>query len=379
MAPKKDKQKEPVTNPSSQPSQPKPFRILQPSMNPVKTESPSQLVPFPGCSPIQVSNRFSSLGATVGQIRPNCQSALVASYDPFQIIPPVAQSSQSSTPLPKSSPYVPKDKSHLFIIEPIYDGISDPITIVKSYFPPNCHFLPSSPYKNLSFYRDILVKTKSVEIKPIKDRENPHIILYHSLYIHQILSQEEFNRHPYELKHLQSTHPYNYVDYIEAWYSIFLYEKVDFSHSWFINFDSKFKSPFPYWFLHWWEKHGPIANILLIEVHNLTNYFAIAKVAKYVYKDFPQVVNPPNPHLVSPVGSCSSLSIEGKSKSELQEIARQLIIQASQMNDDEDNDNSPASQSSSSCLPNPSPSKPHRWSDYEYSQDPYVAYDLNSD
>ncbi|CAL8174818.1 unnamed protein product [Prunus armeniaca] len=215
MAPKKDKQKEPVTNPSSQPSQPKPFRILQPSMNPVKTESPSQLVPFPGCSPIQVSNRFSSLGATVGQIRPNYQSALVASYDPFQIIPPVAQSSQSSTPLPKSSPYVPKDKSHLFIIEPIYD-------------------------------------------------------------------------------------------------------------------------------VKWWDK------------------FQVARVAKYVYKDFPQVVNPPNPQLVSPVGSCSSLSIEGKSKSELQEIARQLIIQASQMNDDEDNDNSPASQSSSSCLPNPSPSKPHR-------------------
>ncbi|CAL2239635.1 unnamed protein product [Prunus armeniaca] len=74
MAPKKDKQKESA----SQPSQPKsiqPFRILPPSMSKDKQESssqlPSQIVPFPCCSPIQVSNRFSSLGTTVGQIRPN--------------------------------------------------------------------------------------------------------------------------------------------------------------------------------------------------------------------------------------------------------------------------------------------------------------------
>ncbi|CAL9021171.1 unnamed protein product, partial [Prunus brigantina] len=258
--------------------QPKSTKSTQVTQSPsifhesVKTESSSQLVPFPGCSLIQVSNRFTSLGTTVGQIRPNYQSALVSSYDPFQITPPVAQSSQSpSIPLQKSSPYLPKDKSHLFIIEPIYDGITDPITIVNKYFPPNSHFLPPSPYKNLSYYRDILVETKSVEIKPIKDREKPHIILYHS---HQIISQEEFSSHPYELKHLRSTHPYNYADYIEAWYTIFLYQKVDFNHSWFINFDSKFKSPFPYWFLHWWEKHGPIVDILPTEVHNLTNYFA---------------------------------------------------------------------------------------------------------
>ncbi|KAI5327935.1 hypothetical protein L3X38_027331 [Prunus dulcis] len=213
MAPKKDKQKESA----SQPKPPQSLRALPSSMNPVKPESPSQIVPFPGCSPIQVSNRFSSLGTTVGQIRPNYHSALVSSYDPFQIIPSVAQSSQSPTSSRKSSPYLPKDKSHLFIIEQVYDGIPDPITIVRSYFPSNCHFLPPCPYKNLQYYRDLLYETGSVEIKPIKDREKPHIILYHSLYIHKIISQEEFSCHPYELKHLQSTHPYNYADYIEAW------------------------------------------------------------------------------------------------------------------------------------------------------------------
>ncbi|CAL8993771.1 unnamed protein product [Prunus brigantina] len=109
--------------------------------------------------------------------------------------------------------------------------------------------------------------------------------------------------------------------------------------------------------------------------------FQVDRIAEYVYRDFPKATNPSKPKPVSPVGSSHSLPIEGKSKAELQEIARQLIIQASQMNDDEDNDNanSPMFQSSSSCLPNQSPSQPRRWSDYHDAQDPYTAYDLNSD
>ncbi|CAL8991159.1 unnamed protein product [Prunus brigantina] len=91
-------------------------------MNPIKNESPSHIVPYPGHSPITVANRFSSLGTTVGQIRPNYQSALVFRYDPFQVETP-----------------------------------------------------------SLKYYRDILNETQSVEIKPIKDKNQPHIILYHSL------------------------------------------------------------------------------------------------------------------------------------------------------------------------------------------------------
>lgn len=162
MAARKDKQKEQANQTKSSQS----LRILPPSINPVKTELPSQIVLFPGCSPIQISNRFSSLGTTVGQIRLNYQSALVSSYDPFQIPSQVAQ---SPSPLKKSSPYFPKDSSHLFIIEPVYDKITNPVEIAKSYFPPNHHFMPPCPYKSLKFYRDILNETYSVEIKPTKD------------------------------------------------------------------------------------------------------------------------------------------------------------------------------------------------------------------
>ncbi|CAL9021907.1 unnamed protein product [Prunus brigantina] len=230
MAPKKDKHKESANQPKSSQS----LRILPPSMSQTKPESPKQLVPFPGCSPISVAspltiaNRFSSLGSTVGQIRPSYQSSLVSSYDPFSVGPSVAS-------FKKTSPYLPKSNFHLFVIESIYDVHSDPVAIAKHYFPPGFHYMPPSRYKSLKYYRDILLETQSIEIKPIRDRDRPKVILYHSIYIHRILSQESFSSHPYKLKTLQSKLQYNYSDYIEAWYSIFLHQSEDFSHSWFIS------------------------------------------------------------------------------------------------------------------------------------------------
>lgn len=100
MAERKDKQK-------SQASQPvNPIRILPSSMNPVKPESSSHIVPFQGCSPIQVSNRFAPLGSTVSQICPNYQSALISSYDPFQVSSQLA--SQTPVNYKKGPPILPK-------------------------------------------------------------------------------------------------------------------------------------------------------------------------------------------------------------------------------------------------------------------------------
>ncbi|CAL8990427.1 unnamed protein product [Prunus brigantina] len=169
------------------------------------------------------------------RVRPNSPEQIVRFH-----------SASSSVAFKKTSPYLPKSNFHLFVIEPVYDINSDPVAIAKHYFPPGFHYMPPSPYKSLKYYRDILLETQSVEIKPIKDRDHPEIILYHSLYIHRVMSQESFSSHPYELKTLQSKLQYNDSDYIEAWYSIFLHQSEDFSHSWFINFDNKFKTPFPY-------------------------------------------------------------------------------------------------------------------------------------
>ncbi|KAI5323150.1 hypothetical protein L3X38_032222 [Prunus dulcis] len=107
--------------------------------------------------------------------------------------------------------------------------------------------------------------------------------------------------------------------------------------------------------------------VVLIIIHLGSLHFS----NPYVYNDLPVE---PMLRPISPTGSTrSSLSVDGKSKAELQEIARQLILQASQMDDDEDND----SPSSSSCQPILNPVKPKSW--YDDSQDPYDAYDLHSD
>ncbi|CAL8167535.1 unnamed protein product [Prunus armeniaca] len=228
-----------------------------------KPESPSSIVPYPSFSPIPVVNRYSPLGTTVGQFRPNYQSALVSSYDPFQL-------SSTATPIssyPKSSPYVHKSSSNLFIIEPHIPEIMSPAMIAKEHF-------PSVNWETRTFSRQFSVK--------------------------------------------------------------------------------------------WWDR------------------FEVPRIAEYAYRDFPQAPAPqlPKQKSSSSQSSQTSLSVEGKSKAKLQDIARQLMLQASQMNDDEDNE----SQSSSSCRPLSSSQKSHdcplRWFDYPHGQDPnedYPAYDLNSD
>ncbi|KAI5348820.1 hypothetical protein L3X38_001707 [Prunus dulcis] len=216
---KDDKQKSQI----SQSSQPQSLRVLPTSMSQAKYEPPSQIVPFPGCSPIQISNRFANLGAIVGQVRPSFQSALISSHDPFQ---------------------------------------------------------------------DIAIT-------------NPPVVSY------------------------QKTSPY------------------------MVNWETSVLSR--QFSIKWWDK------------------FKLERIADYVYADFPPVKNPHSKKKSSPATSHSSLPIEGRSKSELQDLARQLMLQASQMNDDADSDASPASQTSTSQpkLASQTPAPKMRWSDYPDEHDPY--------
>ncbi|CAL8088262.1 unnamed protein product [Prunus armeniaca] len=106
---------------------------------------------------------------SVGQIRPSYQSTLISSYDPFSVDP----SAGPSVAFKKTSPYLPKSNFHLFVVEHVYDINSDPVAIARHYFPLGFHYMPPSPYKSFKYYRDILLETQSVEIKPIKDRDHP--------------------------------------------------------------------------------------------------------------------------------------------------------------------------------------------------------------
>jgi hypothetical protein len=70
---------------------------------------------------------------------------------------------------------------------------------------------------------------------------------------------------------------YSYHDYIEAWYKVLLNQNESFTHSWFINFDKKFKGFIPLWFLRWWQVHGRVIEILPEEVQEAMRYFSTVK------------------------------------------------------------------------------------------------------
>ncbi|CAL8161230.1 unnamed protein product [Prunus armeniaca] len=283
-------------------------RILPATLSqyPVKHESasssfpklePASITPYPGLSPIPINNKFNPLGSTLSQTKPNYQSALTSSYDPYPL-PPNTSPLSSSTFRPKSSPYLPYWFLHWW-------DTHGPVSEI----------IPSAVTE--------LITTFSARVKlPERDLFFPTPLLFCTRYK---------------------------IPWIMKWNYHADWEKRFFSR----HFSVK-----------WWDR---------FEVHRISEYF---------YRDFPAL--PPKPESKpKPSSSQSSqISTEGKSKVELRDLAKQLLLQAEEMQDD-DEDN--GSESSSSCQPrplSPSPDRPMRWSNYPHGQDPneaYSAYDLNSD
>lgn len=112
--------------------------------------TPSEIIPFPGNPPLQVINRFSPLGSTTSHPRPNYLSALVSSYDPFQVT--THSHTQSPVNYTKTSPYLQRSNTRLFMIERCYNHLADPVKMAKAYLPPNRHFIPPHPQKSLQYY-----------------------------------------------------------------------------------------------------------------------------------------------------------------------------------------------------------------------------------
>ncbi|CAB4313811.1 unnamed protein product [Prunus armeniaca] len=138
------------------------------------------------------------------------------------------------------------------------------------------------------------------------------------------------------------------------------------------TFSARVKLP-EHWEKRFFSRHFSVKWWDRFEVHRISEYF---------YRDFPVLPPKPEPKPKPSSSQSSQISTEGKSRVELRDLAKQLLLQAEAMqDDDEDNE----SESSSSCQPrpqSPSPDRPMRWSDYPHGQDPneaYSAYDLNSD
>jgi len=178
----------------------------------------------------------------------------------FDLCPEKPNPIQTIYPLQKStSEYVPKPNPvTLFYVEPNLKFKRDPVKLAAQYFPDGWFFKPNHPDKCLPFYKDILVHSESITVKCIYDRNDQSKIIFHSIYILQVMSLEDWGAHPSALLSLPNHDvQYNYYDYMDAWFRIFMYQNLTHSHSWFVNWDQKFNSFFPYWFLDWWQQFGP--------------------------------------------------------------------------------------------------------------------------
>lgn len=237
----------------------------------------SAIIPHPvnPVSAVDVVSRFQVLG----QIPRPFNTVLASnppSFDPFR-------SSEVSKTVHKypsftqsNSDYIVNFEVNLFFVEAFMNPKKDPVKLASLFFPSGWHFIPFAPYKSLSFYKDILIQTDSIVIKPIYDRRDDTKVLYHSLYIKQLISQHEFSDHPSDL-HPVNDNYFCYYDYIEAWNKIFLHQNLNFSHSWFIQFDHKFKSLIPLWFTIWWSRFGASFAIIPDQLKDQITHFSKQK------------------------------------------------------------------------------------------------------
>ena len=93
----------------------------------------------------------------------------------------------------------------------------DPIKLAMQFFPLGWYFTPNIPEKSLSFYKDIILSTYSISLKTIYDRVDQTKIIFHSIYIKQVISMADWGSHPSDLQTLPNHDtPYNYYDYMKA-------------------------------------------------------------------------------------------------------------------------------------------------------------------
>ena len=245
---------------------------------------------------VETANRFQTLGRIPQPY--TYSSALVSDpidqhkplvtnptqMDPFAsdyitTIPATRSITQYQTPTYLAYIEKPTPQHKLSFIEPSLKHLKEPAQIAKAYYPPGWHFAPEHPQKTLAYYKEILVQQGSVHFKPIRDKNDPAKIIYHSLYIHGVLTLKQWGPTGSEKilkgKEFENTYrTYNYFDYMNAWFKVFLYQNEKFTHSWFITWDHKVPLNFPVWFIRWWAYYGAIPEIIPTE---LLDHVAIFK------------------------------------------------------------------------------------------------------
>ena len=143
----------------------------------------------------------------------------------------------------------------------------------------------------MQYYSDILRHENSITIKAIKDKANSNKIIYHSVFLNHIISEEMLGPNLASTRMMPySPIPYCYHDYLIAWFRFMLHQNENISHSWFVNFDKNFNSDLPPWFIRWWTQFGSTVEIFSESLMNSFTYFKIVfKVDSYGAK-FPPLL-----------------------------------------------------------------------------------------
>ena len=211
------------------------------------TNTPKPLVKQEPDSPIDITNHFTTLGTIPKQ---NYSSVLASPYDPYAIVPINQPVKTTFSRKPNASQYISKPYcQNLFSIEPNRAMINDPLKLAIGYFPQNFHWIPEYTGKDLRYYSAILFHEKSIFIKRISDKVDKSKIIYHSVILLDIITEEKRGLSPASTKPLLGwTTPYSYHDYIHAWFKFMLHQDENMTHSWFVNFDKNFNSHLPLWF-----------------------------------------------------------------------------------------------------------------------------------
>jgi hypothetical protein len=220
MEPKKDKRKSILTNDSK-------ALVLKSESNVATSASP--------ILSLDLAHRFSPFSFDYPV---SYSSTLISPYDPF-----VDASKKSRVPsidFKKPSAYMVLPFSqHLFSIEMNRSSAKSAGELATSYFPPCFHWILEHPLKNLAYYSNILLQTKSIHIKPIFCLSTmPKKIIYYSVYINTPIFEKDWGDHPSCCRNLKGFNiPFCYYDYIDAWSKFFLFQFATMDHSWFISFD----------------------------------------------------------------------------------------------------------------------------------------------
>ena len=92
----------------------------------------------------------------------------------------------------------------MFSIEPNRAMIKDPLKLATGYFPQNFHWIPEHISKDLRYYSAILFHEKSIFIKPIHDKADTSKVIYHSVLLLDIVTEEKWGLSPASTKPLPS-------------------------------------------------------------------------------------------------------------------------------------------------------------------------------